>query len=67
MAFFSSSLAFRALLQIRAVRKKAAGVLSSVPFSPVLSQSSDNTENSVYNFGEFIIIIIIIKLIIPVS
>ncbi|XP_060795679.1 probable E3 ubiquitin-protein ligase MGRN1 isoform X4 [Neoarius graeffei] len=39
-------LPFRALLQIRAVRKKPAGVLSSVPFSPVLSQSSDNTENS---------------------
>ncbi|KAF5906300.1 putative E3 ubiquitin-protein ligase MGRN1 isoform X2, partial [Clarias magur] len=39
-------LPFRALLQIRAVRKKPAGVLSTVPFSPVLSQSSDNTENS---------------------
>jgi len=39
--------AFRALLQIRAVRKKTAGSLSPVSFSPVLSQSSDHTEHSV--------------------
>ncbi|XP_062859227.1 probable E3 ubiquitin-protein ligase MGRN1 isoform X2 [Trichomycterus rosablanca] len=39
-------LPFRALLQIRAVRKKPAAVLHSVPFSPVVSQSSDHTENS---------------------
>ncbi|TRY83983.1 hypothetical protein DNTS_006299 [Danionella cerebrum] len=39
--------AFRALLQIRAVRKKTAnGTLSPVSFSPVLSQSSDHTEHS---------------------
>uniref|UniRef100_A0A8B9KGC2 E3 ubiquitin-protein ligase n=1 Tax=Astyanax mexicanus TaxID=7994 RepID=A0A8B9KGC2_ASTMX len=39
-------LPFRALLQIRAVRKKQAGMLTSVSFSPVLSQSSDHTENT---------------------
>ncbi|XP_036428974.1 probable E3 ubiquitin-protein ligase MGRN1 isoform X1 [Colossoma macropomum] len=39
-------LPFRALLQIRAVRKKPASMLSSVSFSPVLSQSSDHTENT---------------------
>lgn len=38
-------LPFRALLQIRAVKKKPPGVLASVPFSPV-SQSSDHTDNS---------------------
>uniref|UniRef100_A0A8C2EI11 E3 ubiquitin-protein ligase n=1 Tax=Cyprinus carpio TaxID=7962 RepID=A0A8C2EI11_CYPCA len=40
-------LPFRALLQIRAVRKKTAATLSPVSFSPVLSQSSDHTEHSV--------------------
>uniref|UniRef100_A0A8C2EHM1 E3 ubiquitin-protein ligase n=1 Tax=Cyprinus carpio TaxID=7962 RepID=A0A8C2EHM1_CYPCA len=39
-------LPFRALLQIRAVRKKTAATLSPVSFSPVLSQSSDHTEHS---------------------
>ncbi|XP_030630125.1 putative E3 ubiquitin-protein ligase MGRN1 isoform X2 [Chanos chanos] len=39
-------LPFRALLQIRAVRKKQAGTLSPVSFSPVLSQNSDHTEHS---------------------
>lgn len=38
--------AFRALLQIRAVRKKP-GALSPVSFSPVLAQSVDHDEHSV--------------------
>ncbi|XP_076856436.1 putative E3 ubiquitin-protein ligase MGRN1 isoform X2 [Brachyhypopomus gauderio] len=38
-------LPFRALLQIRAVRRKSATMRPSVSFSPVLSQSSDHTEN----------------------
>ncbi|XP_016397971.1 probable E3 ubiquitin-protein ligase MGRN1 isoform X1 [Sinocyclocheilus rhinocerous] len=38
-------LPFRALLQIRAVRKKTAATLSPVSFSPVLSQSSEHTEH----------------------
>uniref|UniRef100_A0A4W4DS00 E3 ubiquitin-protein ligase n=1 Tax=Electrophorus electricus TaxID=8005 RepID=A0A4W4DS00_ELEEL len=38
-------LPFRALLQIRAVRKKA-GVLSPVSFSPVLAQSMEHDEHS---------------------
>lgn len=42
----SSLLAFRALLQIRAVRKKP-GALSPVSFSPVLAQSVDHDEHSV--------------------
>lgn len=41
-----SLLAFRALLQIRAVRKKP-GALSPVSFSPVLAQSVDHDEHSV--------------------
>lgn len=40
--------AFRALLQIRAVRKKP-GALSPVSFSPVLAQSVDHDEHSVSN------------------
>ncbi|XP_041938411.1 probable E3 ubiquitin-protein ligase MGRN1 isoform X2 [Alosa sapidissima] len=39
-------LPFRALLQIRAVRKKPAGSLSPVSFSPVLAQSTEHTEHS---------------------
>ncbi|MGH0118787.1 UNVERIFIED_CONTAM: hypothetical protein FKN15_062249 [Acipenser sinensis] len=39
-------LPFRALLQIRAVRKKP-GVLSPVSFSPVLAQTMDHDEHSV--------------------
>ncbi|XP_066519887.1 probable E3 ubiquitin-protein ligase MGRN1 isoform X2 [Hoplias malabaricus] len=39
-------LPFRALLQIRAVKKKPSAMLSSVSFSPVLSPSSDHTENT---------------------
>lgn len=42
----SSLPAFRALLQIRAVRKKP-GALSPVSFSPVLAQSVDHDEHSV--------------------
>lgn len=38
--------AFRALLQIRAVRKKP-GALSPVSFSPVLAQTMDHDEHSV--------------------
>uniref|UniRef100_A0A4W4FB09 E3 ubiquitin-protein ligase n=1 Tax=Electrophorus electricus TaxID=8005 RepID=A0A4W4FB09_ELEEL len=38
-------LPFRALLQIRAVRRKSASLRPSVSFSPVLSQSSDHTDN----------------------
>lgn len=41
-----SSPAFRALLQIRAVRKKP-GALSPVSFSPVLAQTMDHDEHSV--------------------
>lgn len=42
--------AFRALLQIRAVRKKP-GALSPVSFSPVLAQTMDHDEHSVrYTF-----------------
>lgn len=44
----SSLPAFRALLQIRAVRKKP-GALSPVSFSPVLAQSVDHDEHSVSN------------------
>ena len=43
---YCSLLAFRALLQIRAVRKKP-GALSPVSFSPVLAQSVDHDEHSV--------------------
>lgn len=43
---FCLSPAFRALLQIRAVRKKP-GALSPVSFSPVLAQSMDHDEHSV--------------------
>ncbi|XP_029803790.1 E3 ubiquitin-protein ligase MGRN1 [Suricata suricatta] len=42
-------LPFRALLQIRAVRKKP-GALSPVSFSPVLAQSMDHDEHSVSAF-----------------
>lgn len=41
-----SPTAFRALLQIRAVRKKP-GALSPLSFSPVLAQSLDREEHSV--------------------
>jgi hypothetical protein len=41
-----SATAFRALLQIRAVRKKP-GALSPISFSPVLAQSVDHDEHSV--------------------
>lgn len=41
-----SAAAFRALLQIRAVRKKP-GALSPVSFSPVLAQSLEHDEHSV--------------------
>lgn len=46
MGTLPSAIAFRALLQIRAVRKKP-GALSPVSFSPVLAQSMDHDEHSV--------------------
>lgn len=46
MGALPSATAFRALLQIRAVRKKP-GALSPVSFSPVLAQSMDHDEHSV--------------------
>lgn len=42
--------AFRALLQIRAVRKKP-GALSPLSFSPVLAQTLDHDEHSVRGWG----------------
>uniref|UniRef100_A0A8C9KBX9 E3 ubiquitin-protein ligase n=1 Tax=Panthera tigris altaica TaxID=74533 RepID=A0A8C9KBX9_PANTA len=45
MGGLPSAVAFRALLQIRAVRKKP-GALSPVSFSPVLAQSMDHDEHS---------------------